>query len=283
MSALGKLHPIINLAGTGMIPTKEMTPHVPISPQEIIETSLRCAEMGVQITHIHPRDEMGRPTWKKEAFQKIICGIRSKNPNILISATTSGRNWSDFERRSECLDLDGDDKPDLGSLTVGSLNFIRSASVNAPEIIHQLAQKMMDRGIKPELEIFEAGMLYKANVMLNTGIIKDERPYFNILLGSLGTSPLHPAIFGGIHALLPSNAEWAVAGVGNFQLDANTMSLAYGGNIRVGLEDNIYLDRHKKILATNEQLVERVLKIMGLMGLRPASFQETCQRLGLRG
>lgn len=273
---------ILNLCSTGMVPTKEMTPHVPISPKEIIETSLRCAELGVQITHIHPRDESGKPTWKKEVFQQIICGIRAKNPNILISATTSGRNWGDFERRSECLDLEGDDKPDLGSLTVGSLNFVRSASVNAPEMIHQLAQKMMDRDIKPEIEVFDAGMLHKANTMLKSGIIRDEKPYVNILLGSLGTSPLHPAVFGGIHALLPSNAEWAVAGVGNYQLDANIMSLTYGGNIRVGLEDNIYLDRHKKVLATNEQLVERLIKIMNLMGLKPATFQETCQRLGIK-
>jgi len=273
---------IINSCTTGMVPTKEMTPHVPISPQEIIETTLRCAELGVQIAHIHPRDEDGKPTWKKEVFQQIIVGIRSKNPNILISVTTSGRNWSDFSRRSECLDLDGDDKPDLASLTIGSLNFVKASSINAPDMIHQLAQKMMDRGIKAELEIFECGMLHKANTMLKTGILKDEKPYFNILLGSLGTSPLHPAVFGGIHALLPSNAEWAVAGVGAYQLDANAMSLAYGGNVRVGLEDNIYYDRQKKVLATNEQLIARIRSMMDCLGLIPASFLETCQRLGIK-
>lgn len=272
---------IINLAGTGMIPIKSMTPHVPITSQEIIETTLRCAEMGVQISHIHPRDEDGKPTWKKEAFQRIIAGIREKNPNILISATTSGRNWSDFERRSECLDLEGDDKPDLASLTIGSMNFIRTASVNPPDMIHQLGQKMMDRGIKAELEIFDAGMLHKAKLMLQTGLLRDPKPYFNVLLGSLGTAPLHPAVFAGIHALLPDNCEWAVAGVGNYQLDANVMSLAYGGNIRVGLEDNIYFDRAKETLASNEQLVERLRGIMDLMGLKPASSDETWQRLGI--
>lgn len=273
---------IINLASTGMVITKELTPFVPIQPTEIIETVLRCAEMGVQIAHIHPRDEDGKPTWKKEVFQKIIYGIRSRNSKILISATTSGRNWSEIEKRTECLELTDDDKPDLASLTVGSLNFIKTASVNAPETLHVLATRMMEKGIKPELEIFDAGMLHKANMMIKSGIIKDEHPYFNILLGSLGTAPLHPAVFAGIHALLPVGAEWSVAGIGSFQLDANIMALSYGGNVRIGLEDNIYFDRNKKILATNEQLVERLLSMMTSMGLKPATFVETCQRLGIK-
>lgn len=272
---------IINLAGTGMIITKEMTPHVPITVQEIIDTSLRCAELGAQILHIHPRDENGKPTWKKEVFQKIITGIRNKNPHVLISATTSGRNWSAFDKRSECLELTGDDKPDLASLTIGSLNFIKATSVNEPQMIHQLAQKMIDHGIKPELEIFDAGFLHKANVMLKTGIIKDEKPYFNILLGSLGTAPLHPSVFAGIHALLPPNAEWAVAGIGSYQLDANLMSLSFGGNIRTGLEDNIYFDRQKKILATNEQLLLKITLFIQTMGLSVASCQEVRERLGI--
>jgi uncharacterized protein (DUF849 family) len=272
---------IINLALTGMVPTKEMTPHVPITPQEIIDTVIRCGEMGVQIAHIHPRDADGSPTWKKEAFQRIICGIRSRNEKILISATTSGRNWSEFEKRSECLELEGDDKPDLGSLTIGSLNFIRTASVNPPDIIHQLAQKMADRGVKPELEIFECGMIHKANTMLKTGLIKDNKPYFNILLGSLGTAPMHPSAFAAIHVLIPENAEWSVAGVGPYQLDANLLGIAFGGNVRTGLEDNIYLDKNKKVLASNEQLVQRIVDIAGRMGLKIASFGETCQRLGI--
>ncbi len=278
---------IINLAGTGMVITKEMTPYVPITPEEIIETSLRCGDyvrpgVGAHIIHIHPRDEFGKPTWKKEVFQRIIAGIRNKNPKLLISATTSGRNWSEFEKRSECLDLTGDDKPDLASLTVGSLNFIRSASVNEPDMIHQLAKKMMDTGIKPELEVFDVGFMHKINHMLKTGIIKDDKPYINILLGSLGTAPLHPSAFAAIHALLPANAEWSVAGIGNYQLDANLMSLCFGGNIRVGLEDNIYYDRHKKELATNEELLGRVVWIIEEhMGLEIASHEEVRQRLGI--
>jgi uncharacterized protein (DUF849 family) len=275
-------NPIINMCLSGMIPTKLMTPHVPVTTAEIIQTTLNCAELGCTIFHIHPRDENGAPTWKKEIFKIIAEGIRSKNNKVLLSFTTSGRDWGDFERRSECLELEGDAKPDLASLTCGSLNFIKTASVNSPDIIHQLAIKMMDKGIKPELEIFEPGMLSKANHMLKTGIIKDDKPYFQFLLGSLGTSDLHPATFGAFHSLLPVNAEWGMAGIGQFQLQANLLALVFGGNIRVGIEDNIFYNREKKELATNEALVERLLRIMSEMGLKPATFEETRLRLGIR-
>lgn len=273
---------ILNLAGIGMIPTKEMTPHVPITPKEIAETVANCVDLGISIAHVHAREENGQPTWRKELFKEIIDRIKSKRPNVLISATCSGRNWVDLERRSEVLELTGDSKPDLASLTCGSMNFIKTASINSPDIIHQLATKMMDKGIKPEMEIFDPGMLSKANHMLKTGIIKDDKPYFNVLMGNLGTSELHPATFGAIHSLLPANAEWALAGIGQFQLQANLLALAFGGNIRVGLEDSIYFNKEKKELATNEALVERLLRIMDEMGLKPATFEETSERLGIK-
>jgi len=269
---------IINLCPTGMIPTKQMTAHVPIYPKEIISTAVRCAELGARIVHIHPRNKEGKPTWKKEIFAEIIGGIREQTNDILISATTSGRFWNDFERRSQCLELTDDLKPDLASLTVGSNNFIQSASVNDPTMIKQLAQKMMDVGIKPELEVFEPGMVNMANYLLRK-IIKDDKPYFNILLGSLGTSPLHLPSLSAFLTLLPPTAVWSLAGIGRFQLRANVLALAAGGHLRVGLEDNIYLQ--KKELATNEALVERIAKIASMMDIFPASIEETRKQLGL--
>jgi uncharacterized protein (DUF849 family) len=262
-----------------MVPTKEITSFVPITPDEIIATAVSCAKLGARIVHIHPRDTHGKPTWKKEVFAKIIGGIREKTNEILISATTSGRYWGEFEKRSECLDLQEDLKPDLASLTVGSNNFIRSASVNSPTMIKQLAQKMMDRGIKPELEVFEPGMINMANYLLKKGIIVDTKPYFNILLGSLGTSPLNPASLASFLSLLPSEATWSLAGIGRFQLRANVMAMAAGGNIRVGLEDNIYYT--KKNLASNEELLERLLRIASEMDISPSSIEETRGCLGL--
>lgn len=262
---------IINVCLTGMVPTRDMNPHVPITPAEIVQCALTCAKLGAAIVHIHPRDDAGKPTWKKEVFAQIIADIRAHDDDILICVTTSGRNWGDFARRSECLELAGDLKPDLASLTLGSLNFLSQESVSSPQMIEQLAAKMKDTGIKPELEVFEPGMINKANYLIDRGMLDGTAPYFNILLGSVGTSPLHPATFAAMHALLPDDAVWSIAGIGAFQLDANVLALASGGHLRVGLEDNLYFDRDKAIPASNEMLVERIAGIARSMHLDIAS------------
>lgn len=272
---------IINLCPTGMVGTKKDNPNLPITSQEIIEDALECAQKGASIIHIHARDDQGKPTWKKNEFAKIIAGIRQKNSSVILNVTTSGRNWSDFGLRSECLELKGDVKPDMASLTVGSMNFIKSASVNDPDIIERLATKMRDNNIKPELEVFEPGMLHKANYLIEKGVIDKKKPYINILLGSLGTSPLSPLSMASFLNNLPSGAVWALAGIGSYQLDANIASLSFGGNVRVGLEDNNYFDRKKSIIATNSMLVDRVTKIINLMGLEVATPAEARKMLNL--
>lgn len=272
---------IINLCPTGMVGMKSDNPNIPITPKEIIKDVLDCAKLGVSIAHIHARDDDGKPTWKKDVFAEIISGIREKNDSIIINVTTSGRNWTDFERRSECLQLKGDVRPDVASLTLGSMNFIKTASVNDPEMIEKLASTMMTKGIKPEIEVFEPGMIHKANLLINKGIIDAKKPLFNILLGSLGTSPLHPAIFSSFLALLPSNAIWCTAGIGQYQLDANVLSLSLGGGVRIGLEDNSFFDRNKKIKANNMMLVKRIVGIAKSMDLEIATPQEARKMLGV--
>lgn len=272
---------IINLCPTGMVGMKLDNPNIPVTPQEIIYDVLECAKLGVSIAHIHPRDISGKPTWKKEVFAEIISGIREKNDSIIINTTTSGRNWSDFTKRSDCLELTGDLKPDLASLTMGSMNFIKTASINSPDIIERLASKMREKSIKPEIEVFEPGMIHKANYLIEQGIIDSKNPLFNILLGSLGTSPLHPAVFSSFYSLLPSNAIWCTAGIGQYQLDANVMSISLGGGVRIGLEDNNYFDRNKKTLATNKKLVKRIIEIIKLMNLKVATPQEARIMLGI--
>lgn len=272
---------IINVALTGMVPTKNETPHVPVTPKEIAASALRCAKLGASIVHIHPRDKDGKPTWKKEVFAEIIKLIREKNKEVIISVTTSGRLWNEFEKRSECLDLKGILKPDLASLTVGSMNFIRTASVNEPEMIKSLAIKMGEKKIKPELEIFEPGMINTAKYLMKKGIISSEKPYFNILLGSLGSSPLDSSCLAAMLNQLPEGAIWSFAGVGDYQLDADVVGLALGGHLRVGLEDNIHFDRARTKLATNETFVKRILAIADLMGIEIATAKEARKMLGL--
>lgn len=273
---------IINACLTGMIPTKKLNKFIPISPKEIAKSALACAKLGASIVHIHPRDIDGKPTWKKDIFADIIYRIREKNPHLIISVTTSGRFWNEFEKRSEVLELKGDLKPDLASLTVGSMNFIRDESINSPQMIEQLAHKLKGNEIKPEIEIFEPGMIYKTNYLIKKGIISSKKPYFNIFFGSLGTSPHHPAAVSACHTLLPPEAIWSSAGVGSYQLDANVMGLSFGAGVRTGLEDNLYFDRQKKVLATNETLVQRIVSIIEQMNLKVATSKEAREILGIK-
>lgn len=251
---------IINLAPTGMVPTKEMTPHVPISTEEILDDVERCRAQGAAIVHVHARDGDGRPSHRAEHFAPIVAGIRTIDPELVVCVTCSGRFAIDLESRAEVLSLEGDAKPDMASLTLGSNNFARQASVNAPETIRGLAERMRERGIMPELEVFEPGMVAFGRHLAERGLI--ELPcYVNVLLGNLGTSPLSPGSLGAFLAEMPDDWMWAVAGLGRHQLDANAMAIAAGGHVRVGLEDNIWWDRARTVAATNEQLVKRVARL----------------------
>lgn len=272
---------IINIALTGMIPTKELNPSIPLTPEEIAEDADIAVKLGASIIHVHARDDKGVPTWKKEIYAEIINRIREKHPKVIITVSTSGRNWPEFEKRAEVLELDSDLKPDMATLTMGSMNFINTASINSPEMIEKLATVMQENGIKPEFEIFEPGMLHKANFMLERGIIKDENPYFNIFLGNLGTAPLEVTNISALLNLLPQNANWAIAGLGKFQLRANVIGLALGGGVRLGLEDNIYFNEEKEELASNKSQLERINKIIDLMNLEISSIEETRGSLGL--
>ena len=141
---------IINFAPIGLIPTKDMTSRVPVAPDEIVEQVLEVAAMGPSMVHLHAREtETGLPTYKQELYAEIIGGIREKNKDLVIGVSTSGRDFFEFEKRSEALDLEGELKPDFGSLTLSSLNFNKQASVNSPEMIQRLARKMMEKGIRP--------------------------------------------------------------------------------------------------------------------------------------
>lgn len=128
---------VVNFTPTGMIPTKALTPFVPISVDDVVDDVLAAAKLGASMVHLHARDEItGEPTYKKEIYGKIIKGIREKDNNLVIGVSTSGRKFNSFEKRSECLELEGDLKPDLASLTLSSVNFNSQASINSPDMIN---------------------------------------------------------------------------------------------------------------------------------------------------
>ena len=266
---------ILNFTPTGLIPTKEMTPHVPVKPEEIIKQVLEVAELGVNMVHLHARNpETGEPTYKKEVYGEIISGIRKTNRDLVLGVSTSGRNFSEFEKRSECLELKDDARPDFASLTLSSLNFNRQASINTPEMIQKLAKKMLDCGIKPELEAFDLGMINYSKYLIRKGLIP--KPYyFNLILGNIACAQANMLSLGLMVKELPQGAIWSVGGIGDRQLKMNAMALVAGGGVRIGLEDNIYYDRKRNHLALNRELIERILVVAKALGRKPYSHKET--------
>lgn len=271
---------IINFCPTGMVPTRAMTPHVPLTPTEIIADVRRCIDAGVNLVHLHARDEHGVPHYSREIYARQIAGIREYNPDITVCVSLSGRTFGEFGQRSDPLMLTGDLRPDMGSLTLASLNFTGQPSVNSPDMVRRLAGAMLERGIKPELEVFDVGMVNFANVLIDKGLL--EPPfYFNILLGNIASAQATPAQLAAILSALPPGAIWCLAGIGRQQLTANTMGLLLGDGVRVGLEDNIWYDSARTELATNRALVERVVSLAAVLERPLASTTDVRRRLGI--
>lgn len=272
---------ILNFAPTGMIPTREMTSHVPLTPQEIADQVSETADLGVNMVHLHARDpKTGRPAYQKEIYAEMIERIRTVRADLVICVSTSGRDFGAFEQRSQCLDLIGDLRPDFASLTLSSLNFPGQASVNSPAMIQSLARKMQDRGIKPELEVFDLGMINYAKYLIRKGLI-DPPYYFNLILGNIACAQATMLNLGLMIQELPDDSIWSAGGIGQSQLPMNIMGITSGGGARVGLEDNIWFDNERTQLATNRGLIERIVGIASALGCRPFQSAEARERLGV--
>lgn len=257
-----------------MIPTREMNPFVPLQASEIIDDVLQACETGITIVHLHARDINGKPTYTKEEYLKTISKLREYAPDLILCTSLSGRNFNTFEKRSEVLDL----YPDMGSLTLSSMNFPKTASVNDPDMIQSLAQAMLDKGVKPELEVFDLGMIHYADYLISKGLLKPPY-YFNIITGNIAGMQTFGSEIGLALARLPKDSFWTIGGVGAHQLYANTYGLLGGGGVRVGLEDNLYFDRQKSTLASNQSLLKRVHGLMEIFELELMTSAE----LGRKG
>lgn len=252
---------IINFCPTGMIPSKRTNPYVPESPAEIVEQVHEAFEMGITIAHLHARDQNGVPAWESQIYAKIFEGIREYCPGLIICGSTSGRNFPELEKRSALLEL----MPDMASLTLSSMNFINTASVNSPDIILGLLARMREYGVHPEFECFDMGMINYGNYLIRKGLA--EPPYYwNILLGNIAGIQAKPLHMGMALAEIPGNHHIAFAGLGNDQLVAVSMAISQGLGVRIGLEDNIWLDQNRTIPARNIDLVRRVHQLIEIHG-----------------
>jgi 3-keto-5-aminohexanoate cleavage enzyme len=254
---MGKL--IITVAPTGNVPTKSMTPHVPVTPSEIAKDILACYEAGASVAHIHARDEEGNPTSEFKYFADIVRAIDGAGCPIIKQISTGARAGKTAESRAEALALN----PVSASLSTGSSNFPTSANLNDPSLVEYLATTMLDRNIKPEIEVFDAAMINNAIDLQKKGLIQ-EPLQFNLVLGVKGSLPATAKNLFFLVESLPPNSIWGVSVVGPQHVNLSVMAMSLGGHVRVGVEDNIFYA--KGVLATNVALVERIANIAKAMG-----------------
>jgi 3-oxoadipate:acetyl-CoA acetyltransferase len=273
VSAADKL--IINAAVTGTVLSKSNTSFLPTSVAEVVDDARRVREAGASIIHLHARGPDEGPSYDPEVYCELVDRVRDAT-DLIINVSLSGRFVQDVDTRAAALAS----RPELASLTLGSMNFISGPSLNAPDTVRDLAERIYAAGAVPELEVFEAGFANVATYLVRKGVLRPPH-YANIILGSLGTAPLDLIGLGHIIGLLPDGTTWSVGGLGRYQLDANVMGIAAGGHVRVGLEDNIHFDRAGFDLADNQRLVARIARIAREMGREPATPAEARAIIGL--
>lgn len=257
---------IINFTPTGTQPTKQNS-NAPFSPTKIVEEVHFAFELGITLVHLHARDESFLNTWRVDVYKDIIDGVRKHCPGLPICVSLTGRHFPEFEKRSAVIEL----MPDMASLTMSSLNFPNSASINEPDVIIKLIEKMDEYGVVPEIECFDSGMLNYTNYLIKKNILKGPH-YINVILGNLYNGQSDLSTVASILVNKPKDSIMCFGGIGKDQIKANMLGLLYADGIRIGLEDNLYYK--DKTLATNAKLLQRIKRIMYDLDLEVMSSKE---------
>ena len=269
---------ILTVAITGSVPTKKDSPAVPITVPEQIESTHAAYEAGASLVHVHVRNDDGTTTSDPERFGRFMAGIRKHCPDMIVQFSTGGRSGLGKERGG-MLHL----KPEMASLTTGSVNFAKIIYENHPTLINDLASSMLAHDIKPEVEIFDLAMLYNAAKLVADGLLKPP-VHVQFVLGIPGALPADRAVLDfeleQLERMLPG-ATWTAAGIGRHQLTVNEWSLELGGHCRTGLEDNLKFDK-VRLATSNAELVQRVAALAGKFDRTVATPAEARRILGLR-
>jgi 3-keto-5-aminohexanoate cleavage enzyme len=269
---------IITVAITGSVPTKKDSPAVPISVAEQVESSHAAYEAGAALVHVHVRNDDGTTTSDPEKFARFLNGIRKHCPDMIVQFSTGGRSGMGKERGA-MLYL----KPEMASLTTGSVNFAKIIYENHPTLIHDLAASMLANDIKPEVEIFDLAMLYNAAKLVADGLLKPP-VHVQFVLGIPGALPADREVLEfeleQLQRVLPG-ATWTAAGIGRHQLTVNEWALELGGHCRTGLEDNLRFDKDR-LASSNAELVQRVAELAAKRDRPVATPAEARRILGLR-
>jgi len=287
---------IVTCAVTGSGDTTGRSPEVPVTPAEIAASALGAADAGAAIVHCHVRDlETGKGTRTVSLYEEVVERIRAENTDVIVNLTAgmggdlnvgpdddpmSWQEGTDLVGGLERLAHVEAIRPDICSMDCGSLNFgnDNEVYVSTPAMLRIMAERVRELGVRPELEIFDTGNLWFAETLIAEGLV--DAPYWLQLCLSIpyGT-PMDVGILQAMVHRLPAEAEFTSFGLGAMQMPMVAQSVMLGGHARVGLEDNLYLERG--VLATNAQLVEKAVTIIELMGAAVQSPAEARQTLGL--
>jgi uncharacterized protein (DUF849 family) len=286
---------MIACALTGTADTPSKNPAVPVTPQQIAESGIAAAKAGAAIVHIHVRDQKTTgPSMELAHYKEVVDRIRDSGVDVVINLTTGagarfvpGSNdpmvpdprstmRSPAERVAHIVEL----KPEICSIDMGSINMGNYVFVNTVPQIEEIAIAIRDAGVKPEIEVFEPGHIMLSNKMIKSGHFKNP-PLFQICLGVNWGAPATPDTMKYMKDLLPTDATWFTFGCAAQQFPMVAQAMLYGGHVRVGLEDNLYLARGK-LAPSNAALVEKAVSIIEVMGEELATPAEARQMLGLR-
>ncbi len=266
---------IITAALTGAEVTRAQQPALPITPEEIADAAAACAQAGASIVHVHARLPDGTPTQDKETYRRIIAETK-KRCNVIVQVSTGGAVGMTAQERLAPVTL----KPEMATLSMGTVNFGGEVFMNPPHEMEVFAAAMREHGVKPELEIFDSGMLSTAQRWLKKGLLSGPQ-HFDFVLGIPGGMAGTPEALLYLRSQLPAGCSWTVAGVGAAQLPLATLAVLLGGHVRVGFEDNVYY-RKGELASSNAQLVARIQRISQELDRAVASPDEARALLGLR-
>jgi 3-keto-5-aminohexanoate cleavage enzyme len=265
---------IITVALTGNVPTKKMNPNLPVTAEEIAADVRRCRDAGAALFHVHARDAGQKPTLDIEVYKQNARRIKEQVPEVILQLSTGARAGKDWEERARPVRL----LPEMGSFTTGSNNLPGIVYENSPPFIEFLAGVYQETGVKPEIEVFETGMIANAVFLEKKGFIR--RPlHFDFVLGAPGSMPGTVKNLQFLSESIPAGSTWSVAGIGKAEIPLSAAAIAMGGHVRVGLEDNLYLPDGS--LASNPLLVEKIVRIAREIGREIATPDEARSILSL--
>jgi 3-keto-5-aminohexanoate cleavage enzyme len=265
---------IITVALTGNVPTKQMNPHLPVTADEIAADVRRCADAGASIFHVHSRNSEQKPTLDVSVIKENVREIKKTAPDVILQLSTGGRAGKDWDDRANPIRL----LPEMGSFTTGSNNLPGMIYENSPQFIEFLAGVFKETGVKPEIEVFETGMINNALYLEKKGLVNFPL-HFDFVLGAPGSMPATVKNLIFLSESIPAGSTWTVAGIGRGQIPMGIAALVTGGHVRVGLEDNLYLPDRSP--ASNPKLVEKIVTISKEFGRDIATPQEARAILSL--